>query len=277
MRSREPHCVTAAAPKAALLRELKTTRTPPYRSHPCLCGLPALAHGTIWSQCVYSNDASPTPPAPACSKHACLAAVLLMLNAVCDVLHTVGREHACSGDIKLAFRDNRRASARASVARGAVAIPNAMTPYGNATAQLELRAVITPAQSPPRGPGSPGYSPSRLSTSRKLSPAACTRSSTSKGANNGPKGGCGPICRLLTAPRDAKDACTATHSDGRARQSRSACRVRPRTASSDSTKPVCSRPISSRSQPAEPPMSMQESCAEGASCLEARTSPHAPA
>ena len=40
-------------------------------------------------------------------------------------------------------------------------------------------AVTMPAQSPPGSPGSPGYMPSTLSTSRKLRPTAVTRTPTS--------------------------------------------------------------------------------------------------
>jgi hypothetical protein len=39
-------------------------------------------------------------------------------------------------------------------------------------------ALMMPAHSLPSGPGSPGYMPSALSTSRKLSPVANTRIST---------------------------------------------------------------------------------------------------
>ena len=41
------------------------------------------------------------------------------------------------------------------------------------------KSLCTPAESPPGGPGSPGYSPITLSTSRKLSPTARTCSTTS--------------------------------------------------------------------------------------------------
>ena len=70
-----------------------------------------------------------------------------------------------------------------------------------------------PAASPPGGPGSPGYSPSTLSTSRKLRPTARTRKSTSASRREA-MAGCGSRKRLLMAPRAWKCSRTRPSEDG---------------------------------------------------------------
>ena len=76
-------------------------------------------------------------------------------------------------------------------------------PY-SPSARLPRRAVPTPAASPPGGPGSPGYSPSTLSTSRKLRPAARTATSAPDGGSADEKAGCASSRRLPMEPREGR-------------------------------------------------------------------------
>eukprot|EP00966_Prymnesium_polylepis_P153009 3534734-Prymnesium_polylepis.1 len=84
---------------------------------------------------------------------------------------------ACSNESTVGFGASSNGDARAKHARGACASPTTVLPMAMCVPEPLL--CTTPDESFPGGPGSPGYSPITLSTSRKLRPTARTRTTTS--------------------------------------------------------------------------------------------------
>mmetsp|Transcript_2612 Transcript_2612/g.8483 ORF Transcript_2612/g.8483 Transcript_2612/m.8483 type:complete len:234 (+) Transcript_2612:53-754(+) len=95
-------------------------------------------------------------------------------------------------------------------------------------------AATTPAQSEPGGPGSPGYTPSTLSTSRKLRPTARTCSSTC-GCSMAGISPCGTMRKLLIAPRASKCSRIGPVVESGASARRGTRRTRSPTATSSSS------------------------------------------
>eukprot|EP00964_Phaeocystis_antarctica_P116837 scaffold80720_cov71-Phaeocystis_antarctica.AAC.8 len=141
----------------------------------CLYGRPAVAWTTLPSQCAYSTATSPTPPAAAWISAACPRRSCAPPSAACTVLHVIGSVHAASKESAAGLGASHAAGPRATLARLATLIPSAASPVRRCAEPVPAPTCETrPAQSPPGAPGSPGYSPSTLSTSRKLSPTAHT-------------------------------------------------------------------------------------------------------
>ena len=134
----------------------------------CLCGLPALPRVRKRIHCAYSMATMPTPPAAACISSAPSDATQHPPNAMCAVLHADGSVHPCSYASGAGSGTTSHLVVRAQLASGASAYPN----DGTTGPPVDT---VSPAQSPPGGPGVPGYSPRTLSTSRKLRPTARTR------------------------------------------------------------------------------------------------------
>eukprot|EP00966_Prymnesium_polylepis_P214659 4970734-Prymnesium_polylepis.4 len=162
----------AATANAAQSRELLRSSTKIERKCLCLCGAPAVPRTGAPSHCAYSTALRPTPPAAACT-------MKFRPRWRCDrsrdmwvVLQVTGSVHACSKVNGSGLGASDMSSVRARDARGACARPNAGRPS-------DWPELMVPDESPPGGPGSPGYSPSTLRTSRKLRPTARTASRTS--------------------------------------------------------------------------------------------------
>ena len=147
------------------------------RSCRCLWGPPALTIAFDCSQWAYSRALRPTPPAAAWMRSPDRTTSCARVRTTCTVHHVTGSVEACSQLSAVGLRANSRASEIVILARGARPMPNTLS--GRLAAVLEAPAISAPEQSLPGGPGSPGYSPSTLSTSRKFSPTARTLSSTS--------------------------------------------------------------------------------------------------
>ena len=158
--------------RAVPSRELHMASTPIARSWPCLCGCPAVPASKALSHRTYSTALSPTPPAAAWTIIELPVQSPARSMAACVVLHVTGSEHTRSKDSVEGLAARKGAAAIATDASGAWARPKV-------EGGSDCASFTTPAASPPGGPGSPGYSPSTLSTSRKLRPTARTRKSTS--------------------------------------------------------------------------------------------------
>eukprot|EP00964_Phaeocystis_antarctica_P088953 scaffold56656_cov67-Phaeocystis_antarctica.AAC.2 len=139
----------------------------------CLYGWPAAAWTTTPSQCTYSTATSPTPPAAAWTSAACPRRSCAPPSAECTVLHVIGSVHAASKESAAGLGASHAAGPRATFARLATLNPRTAVPVRKWVAPRPA-CRTTPAQSAPGGPGSPGYSPSTLTTSRKLRPTART-------------------------------------------------------------------------------------------------------
>eukprot|EP00966_Prymnesium_polylepis_P120980 2795773-Prymnesium_polylepis.1 len=167
--------------KALPSRELDSRPKPMKRNCRCLWGLPAVPLALPWSQREYSPACSPTPPEAACTSIRDPAVMRRCVIATCVVHHVVGSVDASSNVSDGGRGAIRRALTQAILASGAwpftlsIAEPAVTLTEGPTTA-------TTPQQSRPGGPGSPGYSPSTLRTSRKLSPTARTSIITSPSA-----------------------------------------------------------------------------------------------
>eukprot|EP00966_Prymnesium_polylepis_P076388 1770531-Prymnesium_polylepis.2 len=173
--------------------------SPTARRWTCLCGRPAVPSTTARTRCAYSTAFSPTPPAAAWITMQWLQRCLPCAIATCDVLHTTGRVDTSSNVSAAGLRVIIRVDVQARDASGASATPNTASPtvcFVNTPAALRM-----PAASLPGGPGSPGYSPSTLSTSRKLRPTARTRSSTCVSLVAKAGGRCSTK-RFVIAPRE---------------------------------------------------------------------------
>eukprot|EP00964_Phaeocystis_antarctica_P004160 scaffold2240_cov75-Phaeocystis_antarctica.AAC.1 len=130
----------------------------------CLYGWPAVAWTTAPSQCAYSTATSPTPPAVVCTSVACPWYSCAPPSAAV---------HAASKESAAGLGTSNAEGPRATLARQATLNPSTAVPVRR-WAEPRPACRTTPAQSPPGGPGSPGYSPSTLITSRKLRPTART-------------------------------------------------------------------------------------------------------
>eukprot|EP00976_Prorocentrum_cordatum_P067428 1178744-Prorocentrum_minimum.AAC.2 len=129
--------------------------------------------------------ASPTPPEVACTK----AQPLLWSNTelvdkhIETVTKTVGMVVALQKSSAAGFCGSMLFTDVATLPRHPGANPNTPSPGAytsrdgtkscNAAGMVAVMTTV-PEQSPPRGPGSPGYIPSAFSTSRKFRPTACT-------------------------------------------------------------------------------------------------------
>eukprot|EP00966_Prymnesium_polylepis_P106296 2462333-Prymnesium_polylepis.4 len=113
-------------------------------------------------------------------------------------------KHVCvtSKQILGGLAESSSAVERVHEARGAWQNPN--TAASTARRAISPTTSIHPAVSSPGGPGSPGYSPSTLSTSRKLRPTARTRTRISACTGVDVASCCGSMKRLLRAPREWK-------------------------------------------------------------------------
>eukprot|EP00964_Phaeocystis_antarctica_P095596 scaffold62036_cov73-Phaeocystis_antarctica.AAC.1 len=275
--SRQPQCALAAPHEnAPASRELHSRPTRCSRSGLCFCGRPAVPLTSTRSQCAYATATSPTPPAAACSSTHCPACSRARPNARCTVLQTVGSVHTASNDRAAGFGASSRASVRALSPSGAYADPKTASAGRSRPAPPPVTA-ITPAQSLPGGPGSPGYWSSTLSTSRKLSPTACTRSSTSPAGSGPSNAGCCSSRRLLIAPR----ACRWSRAPPRSKRvedRRGTRQLRP-GASPASSGSACGSiwAIAPTESQSEPRSATQPSGREGASALATRARPCTPA
>eukprot|EP00967_Tisochrysis_lutea_P138639 scaffold250610_cov30-Tisochrysis_lutea.AAC.8 len=122
---------------------------------------------------------------------------------MCTVHHVVGSVHACSNESDLSIAASKRGSLREIDASAAKPWPRAASPTVKWRSDGPVAATWA-AQSLPGGPGSPGYAPRTLSTSRKLSPTARTCSLTSPLAGADGSSSCATKRRLLMAPRASK-------------------------------------------------------------------------
>eukprot|EP00964_Phaeocystis_antarctica_P107068 scaffold71841_cov76-Phaeocystis_antarctica.AAC.2 len=154
---------------------------------------------------------------------------------------------------------------------------------------------MVPATSEPAAlmPGLPGYSPSTMSTSRKLRPAAWTRTSTSPSASAALNAGCWATCRLETAPESGSSSRIGRQMGVGFMTSRLTSQVSPRTNTSGSVVAVScnprTAPHSYRNSPAQMafarpeateapgPAPIQKSGSAGISARTARARPQSPA
>ena len=169
-------------------------------------------------------------------------------------------------------------------------MPSAGSPTGSAEMQHRWAVApvswTRPAQSPPGGPGSPGYSPSTLSTSRKLSPTARTLSSTSDALSSAAKPGCASSFRFVIAPRPGSRSRTGPRrasGRGARRGTRAAVPARRggsvlrRSATSGSAVRVLQEAPRARSAAVASEACTSESGNIGASCRAQRARPSRPA
>eukprot|EP00966_Prymnesium_polylepis_P330508 7386146-Prymnesium_polylepis.2 len=98
--------------------------------------------------------------------------ITMRVIAIWVVLHVTGSVEASSCESGKGFSVRNWMRAPAKHARGDWPSPSTASP--TAYRACSFVAMTTPEQSVPGGPGSPGYSPSTLSTSRKLRPTART-------------------------------------------------------------------------------------------------------
>eukprot|EP00965_Chrysotila_dentata_P149891 4950035-Pleurochrysis_carterae.AAC.1 len=190
-------CVAVPYAHAVASRELHAQRTPAPRSTVCFCGRPAEPNDAAPSHCAYSSALSPTPPAAACTRMRCAHRSAALRSEMCTVLHVTGSVDASSKESACGLGATSSARAYARHASGDSPMPKTLSPTHSRDA---APSSTSPPKSAPGGPGSPGYSPSTLSTSRKLSPMARTRTTTLPSGGGG-SAGCGSRRRLSSAPR----------------------------------------------------------------------------
>eukprot|EP00964_Phaeocystis_antarctica_P151496 scaffold119109_cov68-Phaeocystis_antarctica.AAC.6 len=274
------HARAAPCANVAASRELVLLQTPRPRSNVCLCRRPAVPSTLAPSQCAYSTATSPTPPTAAWISIACPRRSCAPPSAACTVLHVIGSVHAASKESAAGLGASHAAGPRVSDARLPTAPapchppkPTAATP-GPRCATPVPTSVTTPAQSSPGGPGSPGYSPSTLSTSRKLSPTACTRSSACLGGSGASKACCGCTDSWFSEPRPRNCSRIGPERGGGAVASRGT-RTVPRRTSSSGSSPAASAIARHRLGPHSP--SAQHSGSDSASRRAQRVSPQRPA
>ena len=169
-------------------RELTTSCTPTPRRKLRLVPVPAVARTLAPAAVATCVAASPTPPVPPCTRTlspACTAEA--RWRASSTVTNTVGAVAACSKERLDGIGTAMSWKAATYVPRLPPARPSTACPTCSAgmCAARAPTAATTPEQSPPGIPGSPGYMPSTLSTSLKLSPMHITRSSTWPGGHAG--------------------------------------------------------------------------------------------
>eukprot|EP00976_Prorocentrum_cordatum_P093389 1189350-Prorocentrum_minimum.AAC.1 len=138
--------------------------------------LPAVANTGTPSSASMDTAVSPTPPAAACTSTGVLVHRwwLAWWSMMWTVMDTVGMEAAWLWHREAGLTATRWGSTVQRVPRQPGARPKALSPTWSTSdpTMPALEATITPEQSPPGGPGSPGYIPRMLRTSRKLMPTA---------------------------------------------------------------------------------------------------------
>eukprot|EP00964_Phaeocystis_antarctica_P109117 scaffold73607_cov68-Phaeocystis_antarctica.AAC.1 len=228
----------------------------------------------------------PTPPAAVWTSAACPRRSCAPPSAACTVLHVIGSVHADSKESETGLGASNAAGPRATLARLATLNPSTATPVRR-WAEPRPACRTTPAQSPPGGPGSPGYSPSTLITSRKLRPTArtcvtCggserTSSSISESPSGAPKSGWASSFRLAIAPRDGSRSCKRpwrTNGSGARRGTRARTGATYRATSGSATP---AHALSARSAARGSAACKTERCSNGASCRTQRAKPSKPA
>ena len=166
----------AATSAKVVSREPATCCTPSWRSRARLDGLPAVAMASAPMVATTCKAASPTPPAAAgTSTVSPRRSAAAWPNTASMVMNTVGVVAACSKVMLGGMPTRVRSDATTWEPREPAARPNTRWPGYKADPDPDpdppcATATTTPAQSPPGAPGSPGYMPSTLSTSRKLTP-----------------------------------------------------------------------------------------------------------
>lgn len=164
---------TAASTTNTVLRDCNTCSTPSQRSVARFRADPAVPTTHASRACRSCTAAMPTPPDNACTSTTSSAHTPAMLSAACAVIHTVGMP-AASIDAKAAGRGTQvAAGATTVVPRAPSAKPTTRCPGVNCVWQLVPTASTVPAKSVPGGALAPGYMPSTMSASLKLSPVAC--------------------------------------------------------------------------------------------------------
>ncbi|GIM02635.1 hypothetical protein Vretimale_7413, partial [Volvox reticuliferus] len=201
------HCAAASSSTKPRSRLVDTWRTPRPRNRARLEGLPAVATTSAPRARTTCRDARPTPPvAPCTSTRSPGRSPAALPNTWWAVMKTVGMVAASSKLKQPGIATSVWGLLCTSVPRLPAARPNTAVPGGSSAASTPSpAATTTPAQSPPGAPGSPGYMPSTLSTSRKLTPTALTLSASLPAgtAPSSPVMGDGSCCgtRLPSAPR----------------------------------------------------------------------------
>mmetsp|Transcript_60820 Transcript_60820/g.101046 ORF Transcript_60820/g.101046 Transcript_60820/m.101046 type:complete len:357 (-) Transcript_60820:340-1410(-) len=254
--------------KATASRELHKMHSLVSNRSRCFCGRPAVPKAAQHSHCAYSPAFRPMPPAAACTMIEQCACSSARSSDSCTVHHVTGSVHASTNASFAGLLVTNAVAARAKLAIGACPRPKVAVPT---ICGYEDSLATTPAMSPPGGPGSPGYSPSILSTSRKLRPTACTCTSISASLRGGAEIDCDSRKRLLIAPRAWKCSLTSPY-DGNRRAALSrgaeAAQLSSATSGSDRNGLQVNDVLTAES--------MHET-GSATSCLTARPSPHSPA
>eukprot|EP00966_Prymnesium_polylepis_P165553 3827033-Prymnesium_polylepis.1 len=128
------------------------------------------------------------------------ATTLALVKATSAVAQTIGRLQACANVTTGGLATSHCAGPRALDEREPTAKPKAAV-CGQMCCTRSPTADTTPEQSPPGGPGSPGYSPSTFNTSRKLSPTVYTLISACCSSHRDTNGASAMIASLPIAPR----------------------------------------------------------------------------
>eukprot|EP00959_Pyramimonas_sp_CCMP1952_P248446 5193060-Pyramimonas_sp.AAC.4 len=165
--------------------------------------------------CTSCTPAWPTPPDAACTSAHMLPALLLPQawdacpNATATVMNAVGRVLASMNPSAAGLGATSRASHATCVPRHPGARPSTAVPAGRESeCCADAPPTMTPAQSLPGAPGSPGYIPSTLRTSRKLMPTARTRSCWVSALMPSCGNTAALATRLLREPRGSGVICT---------------------------------------------------------------------
>ena len=160
----------------------------------------------------------PTPPVAACTRMMGAAGApttpqSACTSMMCAVMQMVGAQAAVSYRTAEGLVDTSGATVAQRVPRAPGATPNTLLPTSTrltSAASTGGACTTTPAQSAPGGPGSPGYIPSTLSTSRKLMPTACTSSTTLRWVPRAymPVWWIAVATRPVSEPRGLGESCT---------------------------------------------------------------------